>query len=99
MFGITGTFVTSFRAERATLAQNKTGWVIVGSDDYALHREGSLFLAGLRDAGRAYNTEKTYAGRAALYLSYCAFHHLEWAQVTVWQLARFLHWLVEEPLP
>ncbi|MEV5043469.1 tyrosine-type recombinase/integrase [Streptomyces griseoincarnatus] len=99
MFDITGTFVTSFRAERATLTKDKTGWVIVGTDDYALHREGSLFLAGLRDAGRAYNTERTYAGRAALYLSYCTFHRLDWAQITVWQLARFMHWLVEEPLP
>ncbi|MGW2104200.1 hypothetical protein ACWCPX_42390 [Streptomyces olivaceoviridis] len=30
---------------------------------------------------------------------YCTFHRLEWAQITVWQLARFMHWLVEEPLP
>ncbi|MFB8038679.1 transposase family protein [Streptomyces sp. NPDC056004] len=43
--------------------------MIVGTHDYALHREDSLFLAGLRDAGRAYNTERTYAGRAALYCS------------------------------
>ncbi|MEY9987982.1 integrase/recombinase XerD [Streptomyces sp. V4I8] len=99
MFGITGTFVTSFRAERAELAQGRTAWVIVGADDYVLHDEGSLFLAALRNAGKAYHTERTYAGRTALYLSYCTFHRLPWAQVTVWQLARFLHWLVEEPLP
>lgn len=91
MFSISGTFVTSFRAERAALAQGRTAWVIVGADDYVLHDEGSLFLAALRNGGKAYNTERTYAGRTALYLSYCTFHRLPWAQVTVWQLARFLH--------
>nr|WP_249938732.1 tyrosine-type recombinase/integrase [Streptomyces mirabilis] len=96
---MTGTFVTSFRAERAEVTQGRVAWVVIGADDYALHREGSLFLVGLRNAGRAYNTERTYAGRTALYLSYCAQQRLNWAAVTVWQLSRFLHWLVEEPLP
>jgi integrase/recombinase XerD len=92
-------FVTSYRPERAELAGSRTGWVVVGADDYVLHHEGSLFIAGLRESGRAYNTERTYAGRTALFLSYCAFQRLEWARITVWQLARFLHWLVETPLP
>ncbi len=80
-------------------SRDRAGWVVVGADDYVLHREGSLFLAGLREAGRASNTERTYAGRTALFLSYCAFERVEWARVTVWQLARFMHWLVETPLP
>ncbi|GAA1563152.1 site-specific integrase [Dactylosporangium maewongense] len=99
MFGITGMFVTSYRPELAEFTKDRTGWVVVGADDYVLHHEGSLFIAGLREAGRAYNTERTYAGRTALFLSYCALQRLEWARVTVWQLARFLHWLVETPLP
>src|SRR3954454_12045723 len=92
-------FVTSYRPEFAEFTKDRTGWVVVGADDYVLHHEGSLFIAGLREAGRAYNTERTYASRTALFLSYCAFERLEWARVTVWQLARFLHWLVETPLP
>jgi integrase/recombinase XerD len=92
-------FVTSYRPERAEFTDARTGSVVVGADDYVLHHEGSLFIAGLREAGGAYDTERTYAGRTALFLSYCAFQHLEWARITVWQLARFLHWLVETPLP
>jgi hypothetical protein len=81
------------------LADGQPAWVVVGAEDYAVHREGCLFLAGLRDAGRAYNTERTYASRVALYLSYCAFTRISWSAPTVWQLARFLHWLVDEPVP
>jgi integrase/recombinase XerD len=92
-------FVTSFRPERAVFRHDRSGWVIVGAEDYVMHREGSLFLAGLREAGRAFNTERTYAGRTALFLSYCVAERLEWARVTVWQLARFMRWLVETPLP
>ncbi|MFG1880173.1 hypothetical protein ACGFIV_35625 [Sphaerisporangium sp. NPDC049003] len=36
-----------------------------------MHIEACAYLAGLRGVGRAFNTEKTYAGRIALYLSYC----------------------------
>ncbi|HET6481110.1 MAG TPA: hypothetical protein VFG35_13885 [Actinoplanes sp.] len=82
-------FVTSYRPERAEFTDDRTGWVVVGADDYVLHNEGSLFIAGLREAGGAYNTERTYAGRTALFLSYCVFQHLEWARITVWQLAGF----------
>jgi integrase/recombinase XerD len=80
---ISGTSVTSYRAERAVLANGQVAWVVVGAEDYAMHREGCLFLAGLRDAGRAYNTERTYASRVALYLSYCAFTRISWSAPTV----------------
>jgi hypothetical protein len=76
---ISGTFVASYRAERALLANGQVAWAVVGAGDYVMHREGCLFLAGLRDAGRAYNTERAYASRVALYLSYCAYARISWS--------------------
>ncbi|MEV4217813.1 hypothetical protein [Nonomuraea sp. NPDC049725] len=46
-------------------------------EEFALHVEASAYLAGLRASGRAFNTEKTYAGRIALYLSYCLGHGVD----------------------
>lgn len=88
-----------FRSERAVLASGQVVWTVVGADDFVLHHEGSVFLQGLRDAGRAYNTERTYAGRVALFLSYCQVERINWRSPTIWQLSRFLHWLVEMPIP
>ncbi|MFF3403040.1 tyrosine-type recombinase/integrase [Streptomyces sp. NPDC002659] len=50
-------------------------------------------------ADRSINTERTYAGRVALYLSYCADHGLDWKKPGLPWMARFLHWMVDEPLP
>ncbi|MCY0921344.1 tyrosine-type recombinase/integrase [Streptomyces sp. H27-G5] len=69
------------------------------SSEYELHMEACAFLASLRMADRSVNTERVYAGRAALYLSYCAEHGLDWKKPGLPGLARFLHWLVDEPLP
>ncbi|WP_205302758.1 hypothetical protein [Nonomuraea montanisoli] len=57
-----------YRPERAAAADRAVLWVVV-DEDFELHIEASAYLAGLRAAGRAFNTEKTYAGRIALYLS------------------------------
>ncbi|MEN8654838.1 tyrosine-type recombinase/integrase [Streptomyces sp. 21So2-11] len=74
-------------------------WVVV-SADYELHKEASGYLAALRDQEDAsVNTERTYAGRIALYLSYCVDAGVDWAAPTMRQLAAFLRWLVDEPLP
>lgn len=66
---------------------------------YDLHVEGTAYLAALRAGDCSANTERVYAGRIALYLSYCARTGLNWAAPTAWQLGSFLRWLVEEPLP
>ncbi|WP_280426309.1 tyrosine-type recombinase/integrase [Nocardia carnea] len=66
---------------------------------YDLHVEATAYLAALRARDCSPNTERTYAGRVALYLSYCARVGLDWSAPTVWQLSRFLYWLVEQPLP
>ncbi|MBV9022706.1 MAG: tyrosine-type recombinase/integrase [Streptomycetaceae bacterium] len=56
-------------------------------------------MAGLRRADRAYNTERTYAGRIALYLSYCAENGVDWTHPGLAQLMAMMRWLIDEPLP
>ncbi|MDT2006900.1 tyrosine-type recombinase/integrase [Rhodococcus opacus] len=73
-------------------------WVVV-SDSYEIHRQASTYLESLRARDCSPNTERVYAGRLALYLSYCAAHGLDWAAPGFIALTRFLHWLVKEPLP
>ncbi|MER6162414.1 tyrosine-type recombinase/integrase [Streptomyces sp. NPDC001868] len=68
-------------------------------ESYRLHHEACLFLAALRDMGRSFNTEKAYGIRAALLLTWCSGRGLDWQRVTLLDLARFLRWLVDEPLP
>lgn len=79
-------------------SNESTVWVITDRT-YRLHMEGSAFLAGLRDLDRSPNTERTYASRTALYLSYCAAVELDWSRITIPELKIFLHWLTEMPLP
>jgi len=88
-----------YRAERAiSPADGAVSWVVVDGD-LALHAEGCAFLAGLRGRDRSVNTERLYAGRAALFLSWCAGEGISWTQVRLDQMARFKRWLVAEPLP
>ncbi|MGW2214031.1 tyrosine-type recombinase/integrase [Nonomuraea sp. NPDC001684] len=79
-------------------ADESVSWVVV-DEDIELHVEACAYLAGLRAAGRAFNTEKTYAGRIALYLSYCRGHGLDWAGPSLPQLMAMMRWLVDEPMP
>ncbi|WP_460698291.1 hypothetical protein [Nocardia thraciensis] len=72
---------------------------MVVNDDYDLMVEATVYLAGLRARDCSPSTERAYASRIALYLSYCITTGLDWAAPTVWQLGIFLRWLVEQPLP
>ncbi|MEU0738624.1 tyrosine-type recombinase/integrase [Streptomyces sp. NPDC006134] len=87
-----------FRAERAVSADGSTYWVVV-NESFELHIEACAYLAGLRGADRAYNTERTYAGRIALYLSYCTEYGVDWTRPSLAQLMAMMRWLVDEPLP
>jgi integrase/recombinase XerD len=89
-----------FRSEKAlSPVDGSTGWVVVDAD-YELHEYALAYLASLRGAEDvSANTERNYAGRIALYLSYCTDHGVDWAAPSMRQLARFLKWLVDEPLP
>jgi integrase/recombinase XerD len=74
-------------------------WVVVDGD-YELHEYATAYLATLRDAEDvSVNTERCYAGRIALYLSYCTDHGVDWTAPSMRQLAGFLNWLVDEPWP
>jgi len=68
-------------------------------DDYVVHREANAYLAALRARDRSANTERVYAGRIALYLSYCSATGLDWKTPSVEALSEFLRHLVKEPLP
>ncbi|MFC5835117.1 hypothetical protein [Nonomuraea insulae] len=65
------------RPERAVAVDESVSWVVV-DEDFGSQVEACAYLAGVRGAGRAFNTEKTYAGRIALYLSYCRGHGVDW---------------------
>ncbi|MFE5580206.1 tyrosine-type recombinase/integrase [Kitasatospora sp. NPDC056531] len=91
--------VVHFHAERALSPIDDANlWVVVDSQ-FRLHPEGCTFLAGLRALGRSSNTERAYAGRVALFLTWCDGGGLDWRRVGMLDLARFLRWLVSEPLP
>lgn len=88
-----------FVAEKAVSPEDESvAWVVVDAASYALHVEACAFLAALRARDRSVNTERVYAGRIALYLSYCERNALEWARPGLPGLARFLRWLVDEPI-
>ncbi|WP_219416949.1 tyrosine-type recombinase/integrase [Pseudonocardia nigra] len=91
--------ITKFRAERAVLpSDGAMVWVVVDGD-YGLHAEACAFLAGLRALDRSVNTERVYAGRVAIFLSWCAAEGLDWTAPRLDHLVRFKRWLVAEPLP
>jgi integrase/recombinase XerD len=59
----------------------------------------NAYLSSLRSRDRSVNTERVYAGRIALYLSYCERRRSDWRAPTIEFLAGFLKYLVSEPLP
>src|SRR5579884_3848515 len=88
-----------FHAERAeSLGSISVSWVVV-DEHYRVHLEGSAYLASLRGRRRSINTERVYAGRVALYLTWCGERGLAWADPGFENLLRFQRWLVDEPLP
>ena len=88
-----------FRAERAiSAATDQPAWVVI-DEDYVLQPEANSYLAALRARDRSVNTERVYAGRIALYLSYCRRAGLDWRAPSPEALAGFLKYLVAEPIP
>jgi integrase/recombinase XerD len=88
-----------YRAECAVSATAKReAWVAI-DDGYVLHPQANGYLSSLRSRDRSVNTERVYAGRIALYLSYCEQRRSDWRAPTVEFLSGFLKYLVDEPLP
>ncbi|MFE0485320.1 tyrosine-type recombinase/integrase [Streptomyces tendae] len=73
-------------------------WVVVDGD-FRLHREATAFLEQVRGLGRSVNTERNYASRVALYLTWCDERGLRWSAPGFENLLRFREWLVSVPLP
>lgn len=73
-------------------------WVVVDAGSLDLHIEAVAFLASLRARGCSPNTERVYAGRVALYLSYCRMRRLDWRAPGFLDLAGLQQWLVETPV-
>jgi integrase/recombinase XerD len=91
--------IVVYRAECAVSATAKReAWVAI-DDDHVLHPEANSYLSSLRSRDRSVNTERVYAGRIALYLSYCEQRRSDWRAPTVEFLSGFLKYLVDEPLP
>jgi integrase/recombinase XerD len=88
-----------YRAERAQSDHaEQSAWVVVDAD-YIMQPEVNAYLTALRARDRSVNTERVYAGRIALYLSYCAATGLDWRAPSVEALSGFLRHLVTDPLP
>lgn len=87
-----------FRPEKAVSpVDGSPMWVVVDAG-FELQPDASAYLASLRGQEDAsVNTERTYAGRIALYFSYCADRGIDWAAPSAGQLSSFLNWLVDEP--
>ena len=78
-----------FSAERAISPTDGSSSLVVVDDAFTLHPESCEYLASLRFRDRSVNTERVYAGRLALFLTYCAENRLDWWRVTVDDLAPF----------
>ena len=92
--------VAGFMAERAVDSATGTArWVVADSVSLELHLEATVFVASLRARDLSPNTERAYAGRVALYLSYCGGQRLDWRAPSFLSLSGFQRWLVTEPLP
>lgn len=87
-----------YRVDRVAGPDDRPMSRIVVNEGGEPHPEGCAFLDLLRAARRSFNTERMYAGRVALYLSWCVTERLDWKRFDVDQMQRFRQWLVTEPV-
>jgi hypothetical protein len=62
------------------------------------HREASDFLRALHGLSRSPHTTRVYAGRVALFLSWCEEQGVDWKRIGLQELARFKHFLEATPI-
>lgn len=98
MLSSSSALAREYTAEKAVAGDGSVYWVVV-DDAYELHVEACAYLAGLRSADKAYNTERVYAGRIAAYLTWCLRSGVDWTAPSLPQMTSLLHWLVREPIP
>lgn len=86
-----------FQAERAVSAlDGSVLWVVLDSE-LVVHREASDFLRALHGVSRSVHTIRAYAGRTAVFLSWCEAGGVDWTTISLPDLARFKHWLEATP--
>lgn len=86
-----------FHAERAISPQGqRVRWVVL-DEDLQLHPEATDWLTVLQGADRSPNTLRVYAGRLALFLTWCSGHAVDWRTITLASMARFRFWLESTP--
>jgi integrase/recombinase XerD len=91
------TSIPRFQAERASSPRDgRERWVVL-DPLLMLHREGSDFLCALEGAGRSPHTIRAYAGRVALFLSWCEAEGVDWRSISLPELARFKRWVEVTP--
>lgn len=89
--------ISGFRAERAVSPlDGAESWVVLDGE-LLVHAEASAFLRSLGGASCSPHTVRAYAGRAALFLGWCAAQGLDWRRIELAELARFKHWLEATP--
>ena len=71
-------------------------WVVL-DPELVVHREASDFLRALHGASRSVHTIRAYAGRTAVFLSWCEDVGVDWTTISLPDLARFKHWLEARP--
>jgi len=86
-----------FQAERAVSpADGSVRWVVL--DPYlVIHAEATEFCWGLHGADRSPNTIRVYAGRTAMFLSWCSATGVDWKTIGLADLARFKAWVEMTP--
>jgi integrase len=71
-------------------------WVVL-DPDLVRHREAGDFLRCLQGAECSPHTVRVYAGRVALFLGWCGDHGVDWASISLPDVARFKHWAQTTP--
>lgn len=87
-----------FWAERTVSpVDGRVGWTVV-DDRYVEHDRSGTWLRALLEAqARSVGTERTYAGRLALYLTWATAAGVDSVAPTVEELASFARWLERTP--
>jgi integrase/recombinase XerD len=89
---------TRYSAERAVSPSDGSIAFVVIDEDFNTHAESVAYLAWLRALDRSPHTERIYAGRIAVFLTYCEANRLDWRTVSVDDLSGFLRYLIREPI-
>ncbi len=71
---------------------NRTTWMVIG-DDYLPIRPIQSYLRYLESLERSPNTIESYAGHLKLFWEFLVDYCLDWKEVTLENLADFIHWL------